>query len=349
MANKKISQLTSMGSVGIGSADYFVVSESMGAGNYATVKTTPSQLANYVLNPISATQISGTEKNVFFNNSSWDTAGLGENFPYLQVDIDNGGKLVTGSGISVPAINDNMGNCTATQNIKMQGKDITGLGNIGFGNVNTVGGLDRSSFIPSDGNGTSLQLLGYEDLTLSGNRHVNISGQALSLENGDIQTPISGNVIITGGNLEIDPGNKLIVNEISCNRAGGDVDDASITIEGSSRHVPYNFSSAGAVAVNWPDSNIQYTSSTIAQNVDFTNVADGQTLTFYWENTRTDSTSITPKFRSGVYGTDEAGAVRWGAEFSNTAPAVAPNKTNVYTFVRINTGIFASAVTGYVY
>ena len=27
-----------------------------------------------------------------------------------------------------------------------------------------------------------------------------ISGQALSLENGDIQTPISGNVIITGGN-----------------------------------------------------------------------------------------------------------------------------------------------------
>jgi hypothetical protein len=350
MANKKISQLTSMGSVGIGSADHFVVSESLGAGNYATVKTSPLQLANYVLNPISATQISGAGKNVFFNNSSWDTAGLGENFPYLQVDIDHGGKLVTGSGISVPAIGDNMGNCVATTNINTQGFSVSGLGKLGFGNVMSVGGFDRSHIRPDiHGHGTDLEVVGYQDLTLSGNRHVNISGQALSLENGDIQTPISGNVIITGGNLEIDPGNKLIVNEISCNRAGGDVDDASITIEGSSRHVPYNFSSAGAVAVNWPDSNIQYTSSTIAQNVDFTNVADGQTLTFYWENTRTDSTSITPKFRSGVYGTDEAGAVRWGAEFSNTAPAVAPNKTNVYTFVRINTGIFASAVTGYVY
>jgi len=84
-------------------------------------------------------------------------------------------------------------------------------------------------------------------------------------------------------------------------------------------------------------------------NVDFTNVADGQTLTLYWENTNTDTTSIIPKFRSGVYGADSAGAVRWGGDFSHTAPAVAPSKTNVYTFARMNTGIFASAVTGYVY
>ena len=41
--------------------------------------------------------------------------------------------------------------------------------------------------------------------------------------------------------------------------------------------------------------------------------------------------------------------VIWGAEYGNTAPAIAANKTNLYTFVRINTGIFASAVTGYVY
>jgi len=343
MANKKISQLTSMGSVGIGSADYFVVSESVGAGNYATVKTTPSQLANYVLNPISATQISGAGKNVFFNNSSWDTAGLGENFPYLQVDINNGGKLVTGSGISVPAINDNMGNCTATQNIKMQGKDITGLGNVGFGNLNTVGGLDRSSFIPSDGNGTSLQLLGYEDLTLSGNRHVNISGQALSLENGDIQTPISGNVIITGGNLEIDPGNKLIVNEISGSKNGSD--DASLTIEGSSRHVPTTANSP----LSWADSNIQYDSSSIGPiTYSFTDVADGQTLTMYLENTHA-SNSLGVKFVSGTFGMGASGAVVWGGEYPAGAPSVEVGKANLYTFVRINTGIFASAVTGYVY
>ena len=86
MANKKISQLTSMGTVGIGSADYLVTSESTGGGNYATVKTTPNQVSNYVLNPVTADQISGAEKNVFFNNSSWTTAGLGESFPYLQIE-----------------------------------------------------------------------------------------------------------------------------------------------------------------------------------------------------------------------------------------------------------------------
>ena len=350
MANKKISQLTSMGTVGISSEDYLVTSESTGGGNYATVKTTPNQVSNYVLNPVTADQISGAEKNIFFNNASWTTAGLGESFPYLQIDINNGGQLVTGSGVSVPSIADNMGDCVATTNINTQGFGVSGLGKLGFGNVLSVGGFDRSHIKPdANGYGTDLEVVGYQDLTLSGNRHVSISGQALSLENGDTQTPISGNVIITGGNLEIDPGNKLIVNEISGYRAAGDTDDALITIEGSSRHVPYNFSSAGAVAVNWQDSNIQYTSSTVATYCDFTNVADGQTLTLYWENTNTDTTSITPKFRSGVYGTDTAGAVRWGAEFSHTAPAVAPSKANVYTFVRMNTGIFASAVTGYVY
>ncbi|HHZ96835.1 MAG TPA: hypothetical protein EYN67_15085, partial [Flavobacteriales bacterium] len=107
MANKKISQLTSMGTVGIGSEDYLVTSESTGGGNYATVKTTPNQVSNYVLNPVTADQISGAEKNIFFNNASWTTAGLGESFPYLQIDINNGGQLVTGSGVSVPSIADN--------------------------------------------------------------------------------------------------------------------------------------------------------------------------------------------------------------------------------------------------
>jgi hypothetical protein len=348
MANKKISQLTSMGTVGIGSEDYLVTSESTGGGNYATVKTTPNQVSNYVLNPVTADQISGAEKNIFFNNASWTTAGLGESFPYLQIDINNGGKLVTGSGISVPAIADNMGDCVATTDVYMQGNNITGGHGLYFGD-STSNAYDSRSFIDTqeDFYGKELWVKAYTDLTLSGNRHVNISGQALSLENGDTQTPISGNVIITGGNLEIDPGNKLIVNEISGARAGAG-DDALLSIEGSSRHVPYTFSPAGAT-VNWQDSNIQYAASTSAGDNDFTNVADGQTLTLYWENTNTNTTSITPKFRSGVYGTDTAGAVRWGAEFSHTAPAVAPSKTNVYTFVRMNTGIFASAVTGYVY
>lgn len=344
MANKKISQLTSMGSVGIGSADHFVVSESLGAGNYATVKTSPLQLANYVLNPISATQISGAGKNVFFNNSSWDTAGLGENFPYLQVDIDHGGKLVTGSGISVPAIGDNMGNCVVTRDLYAQGFDFTGCYSFYFGDVDAIA-YNARSVITSGPNtdGQELKVQAYTDLTLSGNRHVNISGQALSLENGDIQTPISGNVIITGGNLEIDPGNKLIVNEISGSKAGSD--DASITIEGSSRHVPTIANSP----LSWADSNIQYNSSNTGPlTYAFTDVADGQTLTMYLENTHA-SNSLGVKFVSGTFGMGASGAVVWGGEYPAGAPSVEVGKANLYTFVRINTGIFASAVTGYVY
>ena len=34
---------------------------------------------------------------------------------------------------------------------------------------------------------------------------------------------------------------------------------------------------------------------------------------------------------------------------NNTSPKIPANKTNVYTFVRINTGIFTSYLTGYDY
>ena len=74
--------------------------------------------------------------------------------------------------------------------------------------------------------------------------------------------------------------------------------------------------------------------------LNFSDVTDGQSLTMYAKNTDSSSHSVT--FVSGSN-------VVWGAEYSNTAPAIAPDKTNVYTFVRMNTGIFASAVTGYVY
>ena len=342
MANKKISQLTSMGTEGIGSADYFVTTESVGGGNYATVKTTPNQVANYVLNPISATQISGVGKNVFFNNSSWDTAGLGQNFPYLQVDINNGGKLVTGSGISVPAVNDNMGDCVATTDLNLQNNVIVNANEIYFG----AGGVDSDTLIEYYSSaGVTLKVKAEDDLILSGQRHVSISGQALSLENGDTQTPISGNVIITGGNLDIDPENKLIVNQISGYAIGAD--NALLTIEGASTHVPF---SDGSTEVDWSNSNIQYKTRAdgVSEDYDFHQVADGQTLTLYYQNTH-NSTPITPKFTSGTYGPDTAGAVRWGAEYGNEAPVIAANKTNLYTFVRINTGIFASAVTGYVY
>ena len=55
----------------------------------------------------------------------------------------------------------------------------------------------------------------------------------------------------------------------------------------------------------------------------------------------------TPQFISGA----PENAVRWPAdtEGNNGPPKVASKKTNVYTFININTGIFTSYLTGYDY
>ena len=355
MANKKISQLNAVdGAIGISTADIFPIA-SGGGGDYQTASVTSLDVASFCLAPMPATMLNqpiGFTGNVNFNikqsssaqinfdKDNWATAGVGASFPYLQVDVDNGGKLVTGSGISVPAVTDNMGNCIATTDVYMQGYAITGAYTVGFGDVNTVDGVARSKITsgPLEA-GEPLEVKAYTDLTLSGNDYVRISGKALSLEENDAQTPISGNVIITGGNVEIDPANKLIVNEIQATGAGG-IDKATLRIDGALSSVPNSLLDNSA-ALNWSLSNIQYERINQNTTISFNNVTDGQTLTMYVENYST-TTPYTATFSSGD-------AVVWGAEFSNAAPAVAEKKANVYTFVRINTGIFASAVTGYVY
>ena len=86
----------------------------------------------------------------------------------------------------------------------------------------------------------------------------------------------------------------------------------------------------------------KYVDDEVDVDYDFNGVVNGQTLTLYVKNP--EGTEMTPTFIN----TDQVPVI-WGAEYGNTAPAIAANKTNLYTFVRINTGIFASAVTGYVY
>ena len=353
MANKKISQLTSMGTVGIGSEDYFVTSESLGGGNYATVKSTALQVSEYVLNPISATQISGDNKNIYFdNNDNWVDASNQsvESFPFLQVRKSDG-LLVTGSGIafdttSVPW------NYKAAQDIQMQGQNITGAGNIGFGNSNAIGGLDRSRIYNSDGNGTDLQLLGYQDLIVSGNRNILLKAQGIDAS----LTPFVGEVKVTGGNLDIDPDYSLRVNEIQGVQGSAANDDASISINGASRHVPaqYAVASNNYTTINWRDSNIQYgtvtNGSQTAFNVDFFNTAantwdsslsDGQTLTFYLKNNTSATLSPTFKLDGAV------GDVEWGDQYYPNGPSLYGSQTSVYTFLKIGTKVFGSAITGY--
>ena len=335
MANKKISQLTTASSVEAG--DFFPLAGNVGGG-YITEKIDATGVAEYTLNSISATQVSGLNKNFFINNTSWDTAAatVTQN-PYLQVRQTDG-KLVTGSGIGNAVGGDNMGNCQATQTLDMQsnwisGADfsVTGVNDIYFNSASETYGprIEKDTY--------DLKVQAGQDLTLSGLRHVSIKGQGLDLAD----TPISGNVIVTGGNLEIDPANKLIVNEIS-GAQGSLTDYPSVTVKGAIVTPPNAIVTFGGTTslVKWSVSNIAYKDINDNWTFNFSDVTDGQSLTMYANNT--DSSSHSATFVSGD-------AVVWGAEYSNTAPAIAADKTNIYTFVRINTGIFASAVTGYVY
>jgi hypothetical protein len=347
MANKKISQLTAASAISAG--DLFAMAGNVGGG-YITEKVDATGVAEYTLNPISATQVSGLNKNFFINNnnSTWDTAGSDvELNPYLQVRQTDG-QLVTGSGISVPSVGDNMGNCQATKTLDMQANwlsganfSVTGLNDVYF---NSSNGFYGPRIEKGDDPGTvyDLKVQAGQDLTLSGIRHVHISGQALSLENEGTQTPISGNVIITGGNVEIDPAHKLIANEITITKDPG-FSSGVLSIEGASYHDPHRANFNGG-DLYWDYSNIQYSNCNPLSDVfpayAFQGVADGQTLTMCIRSTRTSG--ITPAF------THTANVpVVWGGEYNTTAPELAAAKTNLYTFVRINTGIFASAVTGY--
>ena len=337
MANKKISQLNSIGPAGIRTSDLFPIA-SGAAGDYQTVKASATEVANFVLDGMVPATIGFTGSNtIYFDKSNWGTAGnQSADFPYLQVRKSDG-LLVTGSGIVVPSVTDNMGDCVATTDLNLDDNIIINANDFYFGGGNSSN--TRITYEADPGDNKHLKVQAQSSLTLSGGRHIKIDARALDIAD----TPISGNATITGGNLEIDPGNKLIVNEISGAKNGSD--DASITIEGSSRHVPTTANSP----LSWADSNIQYDSSNTGPlTYSFTDVGDGQTLTMYVENTHS-SNSLGVKFVSGTFGIGASGAVVWGGEYPAGAPSVEVGKANLYTFVRINTGIFASAVTGYVY
>ena len=318
MANKKISQLTEVGNVGAG--DLFAVSVPAG-GPYITKSCEPKAIATYALNPVPSDiptiGFTGTQ-NVFFDKSNWiDTSDAGTH-AFVMVNKDNG-QLTTGSGIGVVANGDNMGDCKATQNVNMQNNSIINIASLFF---------NQTASTVLDEDGTNLVVQAAQDLTVSGIRHVSISGQALDLAS----TPISGDMNISRG-LNLQGGDVSITNNST-----GTLTVDNIVIDKTSRHLPYNTD----VSVDWEDSNIQYDTVDPANlNYTFSNVRDGQTVTMYIENTNV-TTTYTPAFASGTPNT-----VLWGG--TGGPPHVAPNRTNVYTFAAIHTGIFASAITGYAY
>ena len=123
-----------------------------------------------------------------FSKTNWDNASTNVAVnPYLQVRLSDG-QLITGSGVAVPAaLGDEMGNCTATEDLKMQGYDIISANEIFFGGTSSddYAVIDYSYYAGSPQ--LTVLKIRSDDLTLSGTRHVSISGQALDLAS----TPIS--------------------------------------------------------------------------------------------------------------------------------------------------------------
>jgi|8_EtaG_2_1085327.scaffolds.fasta_scaffold00858_10 hypothetical protein len=331
MANKKISQLIGLSaSEDVSGAFLLPVGAGPSNGPYVTKQITTTELAEFVCtgngNGFPATRISGLNKDIYFdNNDNWQNASNTDvaSFPFLQVRKSDG-LLVTGSGVAFDSATTPW-NYTATSNINMQGNDIDNLDDITFYN--------STSYIRNDTGTDNLTIKAGKDLILTGIRYIDIDASAIDVTN----SPFSGNVFVTGGNLEIDPSKKLVVNEITVNGSIGD--KASLSLQGAMDIVPVS-NITNATAVNWSLSNIQYEIINQNTTITFNTVENGQTLTMYVANN--SSSAKTATFASG-------NAVVWGGEYDSGPPAIPAAKTNLYTFIRINTGIFASAVTGYEY
>ena len=153
------------------------------------------------------------------------------------------------------------------------------------------------------------------------------SGFNQNIESGLLVNKYDANQTITG-NLIVSGGSGLAV--------AGNVQISA----GVSYHQVKN---AATSTIDWSSGNVQYNDGTHT-SYSFSNVKDGQTLTVYIKNATASAKNCT--FTSGSPNT-----VRMPADSAgiNTSPQIAPYKTNVYTFVAINTGIFTSYVTGYNY
>ena len=194
---------------------------------------------------------------------------------------------------------------------------------------------------------------GFVDVNMTGGYvDVNMTGGFLDLNDSKLfysrnGGPITGDVTILGSANNAfkvkNTNNSHELDAVVINDSGIFLSGAMEIRDGASHHKPV--SGAGST-VNWSQGNIQF--KDIAANTDFsfTNVIDGQTLTMYVKNTSTNLVNC--NFASGV-GAANRVKMPMDANGSTTAPQIREKRANVYTFVRINTGIFTSYVTGYDY
>ena len=169
--------------------------------------------------------------------------------------------------------------------------------------------------------------------------------------------PISGDVQIVGPKLDLSSNPNPALPNVTLHVSG------DLKIEsGVSYHLPYidpDEYTGGVLqdtVLNWASGNIYHKEASASPHYDLLEVKDGQTLTLAVTNT--SNAEIDCFLHSGqpLYSEDNSfgdvpDSVLWPMDpdgFRST-PKVGGYQTNVYTLVRINTGIFVSYITGFNY
>ena len=216
MANKKISQLAGTVPNEIVSGSYLFASAAGNVGvGYETKKITAQQIAEYVFTGAEGTSVF-QPPNFREQKTFTLTIVIGlivpprspPNYGFLMLRTSDG-LLTTGSGIGTPVDGDNLGDHTATQPLNMQGNDITSADDIRFENGGAYTRIYNGA--KSASHPENLMMQAGNELTLKGNKHVLISGDALSLASIPISGAIDASlgITFTGGNIEVDPAHKL--------------------------------------------------------------------------------------------------------------------------------------------
>ena len=313
MANKKISQLVGIGTGEAVSGFYLLpVGAGSSTGPYTTKKITTKELADFIF--------------------------TGDNAAYV------GFPAGTLSGVNKDIyFNNNDANWSTasnvvTQNPYLQVRASDGLLVTGSGIGAAVGGDDM-------GNCTATTILQMQDNNIG-----NIGAEMTFKDGGNIGSTTSAIAITHGtklsltapevelnGSSEIDLNGPVTV-QGNLTNTGGDLTVEDIIIQKTSRHDIHNQTGS---TINWSNSNIQKVITNSSSAYTFSNVLPGQTLTISIENNH-NTASIIPTFKSGT----TANVIFGG---TGGPPHIDAHRANVYTFICIGTGIFASAVTGYEY
>ena len=386
MANKKISQLNRVdSSVGITTSDLFPMASGGIGPNAQTASVTALDIATFCLSPMPASQINqpiGFTGNIDinFDKSNWEDASQSDvhNFPFLQVRKSDG-LLVTGSGVAFDSATVPW-NFIATDDIDMQHYDITGDGfdikgidKISFYNANLVPPWDGyNTYIDVDSNvpedlhisaDSDLELIGQTSIILTGRTTphptaahggITVGAYLSGAPSGIVEGQPRALIQFSGTDIEIDPVAKVTTNQI--NVIGNTSDYGSIEMT-KGAFKSYSNDLGGLTNVNWARSNIAYKSINTNTVFKFYNVKEGQTYSMSVKNNDTaNPRSGTFLYSMGTSSSDATTGVHWGEAYDGPqqgyvrgAPTIAKGGTNIYTFVCIETGVFASAVTGYAY